>query len=176
MPASKRLFVALWPDMPVRQQISAVQKQVTTATGMLDGAVAFENLHMTLQFLGDMPLAAIDKISASLAYVTAQPFHLTLDRWGQFAKPGILWIGPGEPVAPLQRLQADVISVLKTRAGGARERPYKPHLTLFRKVSHLPAVDAFEPVEWLVDRFVLVESNTHPDGVKYKVLQEYLFH
>ncbi len=31
---------------------------------------------------------------------------------------------------------------------------------LFRKVDHLPRVEMFEPVEWLIDRFVLVESST----------------
>ena len=148
MPASKRLFVALWPEQQVRQQISTVQKQamysLTTASGLIDramdGAVAFENLHLTLQFLGEIPVSALDKITAGLAYVTAQPFHLTLDCWGQYPKPGILWIGSSEPVAPLQRLQADVVAAINTRGNGARVKPYKPHVTLYRKVSHLPQV------------------------------------
>lgn len=175
MVAKQRLFVALRPDQLVRRQIAAVQKQVMTSTGLMDGAVVHENLHMTLQFLGDVAVSQIDRIEARLACVTAFPFRLTLDRWGQFAKPGILWVGMDEPPAQLIELQSDVCSMLNQHTSAGKDKPYRPHVTLFRKVNHLPRVAAFEPIEWVVDRIVLVASDTHPDGVKYRVISEHFF-
>ena len=171
----KRLFIALWPDMQVRRQLASLQKQMKTSAGLFDGVVAFENLHMTLQFLGDVPVSSVDRIMAGLSTVNSQPFVLTLDSWGHFSRPGILWVGPTEPDRFLSLLQADVVSAIKAGGNAAKEKNFVPHVTLFRKVSHLPEVGAFESVEWLVDRFVLVESHTHRDGVRYRVLQEFLF-
>lgn len=175
MAATQRLFVALWPDQLVRRQIAVVQKQVMTSTGLMDGVVAHENLHMTLQFLGEVAVSQIDSIEARLACVTAYPFQLTLDRWGQFTRPGILWVGADEPPAQLIDLQSDVASTLSQHNSTGKDKPYRPHVTLFRKVNQLPQVTAFEPIEWLVDRIVLVVSDTNPGGVKYRLLQEYFF-
>ncbi len=174
MASQQRLFVALWPDAQTRRQIAAVQKQVMTRAGLLDGAVAFDNLHLTLLFLGNVSSADIARLQNHLSRVASMPFHLMLDRWGQFSKPGILWIGPQQTPAPLQQLHGDVAAASRDVVS-VRESRYIPHVTLFRKLQRLPPVDAFEPVAWLVDRFALVASNTRPQGVQYRVLQEFLF-
>ena len=172
--SQQRLFVALWPDAQTRGQIAAVQKQVMTRAGLLDGAVAFDNLHLTLLFLGNVASADITRLQNHLSRVASTPFHLMLDRWGQFSKPGILWIGPQQTPTPLQQLHSDVVAACRDVVR-VRESQYIPHVTLFRKLQQLPPVEAFEPVAWLVDRFVLVASNTRPQGVQYRVLQEFLF-
>jgi len=175
MKSGKRLFIALWPDIQCRDQISKIQKQAMITSGLMAGAVVYENLHMTLQFLGEVPVSAIDKMGSLLACETVLPFHITLDCWGHFSKSGILWLGSSEQVGALQDLHSNVVKATGNSLKSAKDKIYKPHVTLFRKVDHLPRVESFTPVEWLIDRFVLVESTTHPDGVKYRVLQEYLF-
>lgn len=168
--ATTRLFVALWPDKRTRDAIAQVQKQVMTATGMLNNAVAYENLHMTLQFLGNTPGNHIDKIILSLQNIRSQPFSVCLDRWGQFPKPGILWIGPTQVSSQLTQLHNEVVSRLHQYGSNGAEKTWQPHVSLFRKVNYLPVVDTFEPVAWAIDRLVLVQSNTHSTGVKYTVL------
>ena len=158
----------------MRRQIQALQQQLMLATGLMDGRVAQENLHLTLRFLGQVPTAGLEPLHHGLCRVAAQPFELQLDRWGQFTRPGILWIGPSQPPESLLALQAAV-------AGASHDirRPpvgaYKPHVTLFRKVNHLPEVTGFAPISWHIEQFVLVESMTRRTGVKYRVLQEYPF-
>jgi len=180
MTSSKRLFIALWPDVPCRNEISKMQELAAINSGLMTGAVAYENLHMTLQFLGEVPVSAVPVLKSQLGFVSAMPFHISLDRWGHFAKSGILWLGSSSQDNPLQELQAGVVKATARaqytdRKRMNREKVYKPHVTLFRKVDHLPRLESFDPIEWLIDRLVLVESTMHPDGVKYKILQEYLF-
>lgn len=151
-----------------------MQKQVMISSGLMRGAVSFENLHLTLLFLGQLPTAKIAGLDSNLLRISMQPFSVVLDRWGHFSKPGILWLGFSQPVAPLLQLQADVLALCKHYHSGANKM-YKPHVTLFRKLNHLPQLGKFEPIEWFVDGLVLVESSTCPEGVKYQVLQEYLF-
>ena len=172
MAATTRLFVALWPDKQTRDAIAAVQKQVMTVTGMMNNAVAYDNLHMTLRFLGNIPVSQIDEIERCLANIRAQPFQIQCERWGLFPRPGILWIGPSRTDGLLRQLHGDVATATNRYSCSNGEKTWQPHVTLFRKVHHLPEVEAFEPVAWRVDRIVLVASNTHPDGVKYTVMWE----
>ena len=170
--STQRLFVALWPDADTRRQIAALQKQLMTRSGLLDGAVAVENLHLTLRFLGNVPVTDIDRLCNHLSRVSMQPFAFSLQRWGHFSRPGILWIGPDTPGAPLCELQAAVQTACR-EAFAAPDKHFRAHVTLFRKLTRLPPVQAFEPIEWPVDGFVLVASTPRPDGVQYRVLREF---
>ncbi len=172
--ATKRLFVALWPDAQTREQMAVVQQHASVTAGLNEGAVAWENLHLTLLFLGNVAAADIDNLQNCLARVAATPFELLIDRWGQFIRPGILWVGPSTPPASLLRLQSDTAAACRDGFGGGSKH-YTPHVTLFRKLRHLPELPAFDPLCWHIRHFVLVQSRTRPQGVRYQVLQEFVF-
>jgi len=172
MASSKRLFVALWPDEPVRRQLYARQQQIMTNTGFTQGRVAFENMHMTLQFLGQVSVTALDQLDSRLSRVAVPSFQLTLDCRGQFAKTGILWLGPSQPADSLLQLQADVAAACRPYHKTAG-KTYSPHVSLFRKCHRPVPLTVLEPVEWLIDHFVLVESMMHSQGVQYRLLQTY---
>jgi len=53
-------------------------------------------------------------------------------------------------------------------------RPYIPHITLARHARYLPDVK-IEPIVWRAEAFCLVESCSEPDGVCYKVRQQWPF-
>ena len=53
-------------------------------------------------------------------------------------------------------------------------RPYQPHITLARHAQYLPDIN-FEPIVWRAESFCLVESCSEPDGVCYKVRQQWPF-
>ncbi len=46
-------------------------------------------------------------------------------------------------------------------------------MTLMRKVSHGPERAVFDPIEWDVDRFVLVESQLTSRGAHYRIVGEW---
>ena len=70
MSVKKRLFLALWPDDDVRNQLSAVLK--SAGHPILSGGtpVKPENLHMTLLFLGDVSESESVNLVASLDNVS----------------------------------------------------------------------------------------------------------
>jgi 2'-5' RNA ligase len=59
-----------------------------------------DNLHLTLKFLGNVPVADIPKVSDAIARATksVSPFELTFSDCGSFpqhGRPSVLWIGAG---------------------------------------------------------------------------------
>ena len=90
---SRRLFVALWPDAKVRHELTMLQAQpeLRAAGGR---AVSAKNIHMTLQFLGDVDASQQGVLEARLAEFVFEPVALTLDQVGYWSRPGILWLGP----------------------------------------------------------------------------------
>ena len=52
-------------------------------------------------------------------------------------------------------------------------RPYLAHMTLVRKVARAGENMSISPVDWYATSFVLVESVTCQEGVKYEVIKEW---
>ena len=176
----QRLFFALWPGDSLRQQL--VSRSKPLAQAVHGRSVPTENLHITLAFLGSVDAGqrvCVEDMAANVARNTAEdvacsPFALTLDRFGYWSRPRVLWFGASETPEPL-RLLADSLSAGARECGLSLDaRPYSPHLTLMRKVSRAPEKRDIEPISWSVDRFVLVNSVTVPQGVRYEVVREWL--
>ena len=104
---------------------------------------------------------------------------LRFDRLEYWAKPKVLVAMPAEiPAAGLEIV--DRLWKRLAPLGFEREsRPWRPHLTLARKVRRpppenlriLPRIGASDdPAAW---GLALVESTTHPEGARYKPLAEW---
>jgi 2'-5' RNA ligase len=69
---------------------------------------------------------------------------------------------------------ADVVNEL--RAALSREgfspdqRPFRPHVTLARKVRSAESTTFDQPIVWAAERFALVRSVTAPAGSRYEPL------
>jgi len=75
----RRLFVALWPDVKVRHELTMLQArpEIRAAGGR---TVLATDIHMTLQFLGDVDVSQQEVLEAQLAESVFEPVTLTLDR------------------------------------------------------------------------------------------------
>lgn len=95
--------------------------------------------HITLVFLGDCvedKLSLLDTAGAH-AVENINPFELTIQSLGMFEQSGVLWTGIAEDVGAmaLRKLQARLVdSLLSTEGFALESRPFRPHLTLARKV------------------------------------------
>ena len=168
----KRLFLALWPDDAIRQQLNRVLPD--TGIQLLDGSpVRSDNLHMTLLFLGDVQNSDAQNLITSLDSVSFTPFTLSVNRWGHFHKPGILWLGVSDEPYELQQLYKQIKVIVIKHLNGVTSKSFKPHITLIRNAKTLPQVTDFEEIEWFVDSFALVESKLRSEGVEYTVLQQW---
>ncbi|MGM0593280.1 MAG: RNA 2',3'-cyclic phosphodiesterase [Pseudomonadota bacterium] len=166
----QRLFFALWPGDKEREQLQAYRPLLRGCGGR---PVRRENLHLTLAFLGSVDSQTRDSLTGHVDQFKLAPFTLTLDRLGFWPRPRVLWLG-SEQVEP--GLAALVNALYEAMGQGGLEserRPFRPHITLVRKAHRAPPQTVAEPLKWLVDRFVLVASETRPEGVHYQILREW---
>jgi 2'-5' RNA ligase len=173
----QRLFFALWPDDDVRKQLMQCQQSQPFKQSLLvnDGSrpVFPGNLHMTLAFMGNVDAdqkACVEHVANGLR---CSPFKLTIDYTDYWQKPRILVVGSGD-------MPKDLVALATQLRDGAIEcgiqmdtRPYNAHVTLIRKIARLPEGLAIRPFPWVAKRFVLIESTTLPEGVRYEVINQW---
>jgi 2'-5' RNA ligase len=165
------LFFALWPDASVRVAIASLASQVGSETR--GRAVASDNLHLTLAFLGERPAAMVPDLCESVAAIDISAFHLPLDDVGCWRKTGIAWLATSRSVPPLAALREGIVQALATLHIVIDERRYVPHVTLARRIESVVTRRLAAPIEWRVASFVLVASMLDPRGARYEVLRSW---
>lgn len=171
----RRLFLALWPDESTRGQLAAVQKQLGRNERLQTArAVAAANLHITIHFLGLVAGEVQAQLEGLLNGVDAESSPLVIDRWGYFPRAKVVWLGAQKSPIEVNQLVARTQACIQSCIEGYEQKRFVPHITVFRKARHPLEVDDFDPVEWQIDRFALVESVTHPEGPEYRVLREWM--
>lgn len=165
----KRLFFALWPDQNTRQACAKLAKTLSCSGGK---PVAPENLHVTLVFLGSVDDETEAALTSAASAIQVPRLTITFDRVDFWRKPRILCLTGRTEGGELKTLVAELNAVSQTLSIEVDRRPYTPHVTLVRKAREPKAI-TFEPIVWQTDSFCLVESRTLPEGVEYRVIQEW---
>jgi 2'-5' RNA ligase len=145
--------------------------------------VAENNMHITLQFLGDVEPTLIPEISQAVEQAAGEvePFEMVCAGLGAFPdrrRPRSLWIGVEKGAEPMCDLQRGVEKALKKLGFRPEARKFHPHLTLGRVKRSEPHEIAalFEGREQFiagataVDEVVLYSSQLERDGPVYTVL------
>lgn len=168
----KRLFFALWPDAEIRRRLAEVVELLPEASCR---RTPVENFHLTLVFLGNVPVSAIPELKAGANRLRLQTpgFALRLERNGWWKRSGIAWLAPERALPPLLSLVDELRRLSKQAGLSIEERDYRPHLTLARKLKRGPGPLRFEPLHWQVRDFCLVESVTHSQGASYQLMQSW---
>ena len=150
--------------------------------------VSPENIHITVQFLGETEESLIDVIKGSLEKILAphRPFCIKIADAGCFPdgrRPRIIWVGMEESQT-LVRLYKDIANEM-TRFGYQKEvRAFTPHITIGRVKSQrnmgelLKRLDEFKGTcfsDFEVQKITLMKSELKPSGAKYYSLAEILF-
>jgi RNA 2',3'-cyclic 3'-phosphodiesterase len=132
-----RLFIALELPAEVRRKISQHSDHLRTEMPDVRASWTREpNLHLTLKFLGDVPIERVEAVSRALQRATtgAAPFEMEIRGCGAFptrGHPKVLWIGISD--GPQLPSLHEAIEREVGRLGFPREgRPFHPHLTIAR--------------------------------------------
>ena len=166
---ARRLFLAIWPN---EQQLEKLHEIQCDYVGW-GREVLPENFHVTLLFLGNISYEATDCIVQNLQDISAQPFHMALDRLGYFDKTKIFWVGPSDVPSELESLYKSVRNCAQYCGISKLSKRYVPHVSLLRN-SEIPTSNPdFMPIEWQVDEFHLVESRLDKDGARYYTLDSF---
>jgi len=160
-----RLFLALWPDEPVRAELAAWRdawRWPSNAT-----PVRREHLHVTLHFIGNVEHDRIDALRAALQ-VPFAPFELAFGKAALW-QHGIAVLEPELVPDELPRLHSALGAALDAAALPLEQRIYRPHVTMARRAANAGAPAAGPALRWAVTGYALVESR---QGV-YTVLEHY---
>jgi len=184
-PRARRLFVALEPPEPVRRRIAQLQAELRRAAGRAADDVRWvdpANVHLTLQFLGAVPVERVAGIVDALraAALGAQPLTLGMKGAGGFPnarRPRVVWLGLTGDLAALAALAEDVGRRLSPLGFAPEDRPFSPHLTLGRArdgrgapglAGALAAAAEVDGTPWRAAELVLFESYLSPAGARYE--------
>src|SRR5271167_1955353 len=128
-----RIFIALDIDDAIRQRI---QRFMEGVSGFAPDArwVRPESLHVTLKFIGEKPIEAVEEIKRALSSIRAGSIEITFRGYGFFPTPKaarVFWVGI-ESGPPLVALANAVDDATFTLGIPKEDHPFAPHLTLAR--------------------------------------------
>ncbi|MEU8761497.1 RNA 2',3'-cyclic phosphodiesterase [Streptomyces sp. NPDC048659] len=179
--ATTRVFIALAPPDDAKDELERELLPAYAAHPRMRWN-RIEDWHLTLAFLGELPVAAVPPLRAPLAALAAAraPLALALRGGGHFDER-VLWSGVDGDLEGLHRLADDVRALVRACGIPYEGRPLRPHLTLARARRDDPAgvVDTaaaladFRGRTWHTDRLHLVGSNTGrgPGPIRYRDIE-----
>mgnify|MGYP000332869867 CR=1 FL=1 len=153
-----RLFIAINFDEPNKDAIYHIMERLKSYT--LQGSYTCkENLHLTLVFIGEVPVSKIDSIKACINQVKSKPFTITIGGIGRFKRSGgdIYWIGV-EKNSSLLSIYKQLCDQLISLGFDIENREYKPHLTIARRVTISNDFDETKFSESVPNMDVLVQN------------------
>ena len=163
-----RLFLALWPDPPVRQRL--MQAAAEFRDDVAGRWTRPENLHLTLVFLGNVAADRWPDLVRIAATTPGSRFDLELDHGQFWPRNGIVCLAPRETPPALAELAGTLAARLRETGFPVERRPFRAHLTLARNGrSDRTRLPLAEPVPWPATEFCLVESRSGIRGPEYRV-------
>jgi 2'-5' RNA ligase len=159
-----RLFFAAWPPAQTAVALHA------WAGGLEGRAVARENIHLTLAFLGEADPA---KAIAAAKRARGARHELPIEEARFWKKNQIVWVGPRELPPALDRLVKSLHLALYRAEFILERRPFAAHVTLLRKVRAPGALPPLPAVPWPVDEFQLMRSHISSRGPSYEPLARF---
>jgi 2'-5' RNA ligase len=188
-PVNYRLFIAIELPQPTIDALTKLQNQLRRAQAVR--WVRPTQMHLTLQFLGDVAVANIDRLSAALnKTIPPNPaFTLSIEGLGAFPnlkRPRVVWAGVGGELKQLTQLHQATIDATQTIGIQPEDRPFNAHLTLGRANQKARSLDYQQLSEVLsryqsqvgqlatfsVEHVSLIRSQLQPDGHIYTTLAE----
>lgn len=165
---SDRLFFALWPDAALRQ---ALRSRIDTVVASIEGRLQRpDQWHVTLEFLGQVPRERQVALRAAADRVTRSPVAIEFDRVEHWRKPQVVCLVASRVAAGLAALVTQLHAELAREGFALDARPFRPHVTLARRVRSASESLLDPPLPWQSDGFALVRSVTDPAGSRYEPL------
>jgi 2'-5' RNA ligase len=182
-----RSFIAIELPGEIKSDLSQLGDSLMDARHPFVKWVDFENIHLTLKFLGNVAVNQITEITEAMgeAIRGVSSFRLEISGLGAFPRmeqPRVIWVGISGETDKLSELQRRVDSKL-VHLGFAREnQSFVPHLTLARvrdgassndrkDLGRLLTSTKFESKGHItVNSINLMKSQLTPDGPIYSRL------
>lgn len=129
-----RLFIAINFEEHIKNPLQDIITELKKSS--IQGKfVNKENMHLTLEFLGEINDNKVEAIKNAMDQISTKSFSMELSGIGYFKRRegNIYWVGVKENDI-LYKTQAELHNMLLGKGFDLEDRQYKPHLTLGRKV------------------------------------------
>lgn len=182
-----RLFVAIPMPEAVRNEILGVQQELRRLVS--HDAVRWtkpEQFHLTLRFLGDVPVERVAALQGAVNTVCAGEPALRLRAQGagffpNARSPRVIWAGVNDGEARLAELQKKVEAAVQPFTQEPGTERFAGHVTLGRvKFLNRPEIEKLavraQAVkdrlfgEWTADEVKLIRSDLSPGGARHTLL------
>ena len=183
-----RLFVAIPMPEAVRNEIIGIQQEMRQLVSR--DAVRWtkpEQFHLTLRFLGDVPVERVAALQEAVNAVCAGAPALRLRAQGvgffpNAQSPRVLWAGVNEDEERLADLQERIEGAVQPFAENPRPEKFAGHVTIGRVkflkrpeieklAAHAKAVQDLLFGEWTAPEIQLIRSDLLPAGASHTVLE-----
>lgn len=139
-----------------------------------------ENVHLTLKFLGNVPMDRMQTISDAAARTVNEfsAFQISIGNTGVFPRPSraqVLWIGVSDPSGKLSALQEGFENECATKGFAKEDRAFRPHLTIARirkpegarRLADAHLSRQFESISVTLTELIVFRSELSSKGSKY---------
>jgi RNA 2',3'-cyclic 3'-phosphodiesterase len=186
-----RAFIAIELPPNVQAVLASTQHRLAEELGRASNALRWakpEGTHLTLQFLGDVPVAFTEHLEQVLRRVCEgrRAFDLSVQGLGAFPntkRPRVVWVGVGGDLGALESL-ASAVNQQMSAQGYTPDKPFSPHLTLGRLRDNAQPNEKFAvgaalehlsmsipaAVSFRVNGISLMKSDLRPGGAVYTPL------
>lgn len=165
-----RIFYALTFKPQVKASIN-LYKEIVANHALKGRFIAKENIHLTLEFIGDVSPNDLSAYEAVLDELETTKLHLDCRHLGTFPRKNrhIVWLGI-ERHKDLIEMQESLRKLLKTYDLIYEKRKYHPHITLGRQVLLDMSIQDFviPPLLIEVDTIALMVSHRVHDQLIYE--------
>ncbi len=173
-----RIFIAIDIPEEIRKKIVKMQEQLPEFKGR---KTEFENLHLTLKFLGEVGEKEAEEVKKKLREIKLRKFETSINSIGFFDnrkslhKQLIIWLH----MTNCEQLQKEVDEKLKDLF--EKERRFMSHLTIARVKEIRNEKKFFKELKklnikemgFIVEKFNIKKSKLSRNGSKYETLAEY---
>lgn len=186
-PETWKLFLGL----PLPGEAAGILQALRPALPELRGVLQWErpdDFHLTLRFLGAVPVAELAQLSQVLTQALTgwAPLRLTVAGAGHF-RHRVIWTGVACDLVRLESLARGVAVATAEFGQPPGSRPFVPHVTLARAKSRrglnprerlvldevLPRFAAREWLHWEASSVVLFRTQPQPDGTRYLPVERF---
>ena len=172
-----RTFVAIEIDnKDILRKIRSIQE----STSFKAKQIRIDQIHFTLQFLGEVDEDKCEKVKNLLRTITFSQFDLSLKGVGGFPNlknPRVIWIGTDKKGAEKLIEVSKEIEMKLTELGFEKDKKFKPHLTVLRikhKIGDISLqMKEYETIEFgtqVISKIKLKRSVLSPKGPEYSDL------
>jgi 2'-5' RNA ligase len=170
LPKRQRLFLALYPDAEVRNNLHQLASQLLKGTNAR--VMPESKLHITLKFLGSVDESRLSCLIQNLDRIRGKQFVLRFEGIEYRKRQQMLWA-----VADLPDALVELGELVEQSAIDCGLPPnnhtFSPHITLARKVRKKMRLPDIEVPETRIEEFNLVRSETLAEGSQYTKLKSW---